>query len=245
MPRGSLAPLPLVLLCVLTLAGCLIDRGSLVAPPTGLDAGPRPDAFLEPGTDTGPPREDPDAHVEPEIDAYVEPSPDAGLCDEVGEGCCGMACSAGLSCSASGRCDITGCGGVGAPCCLDSVCFGTNGCVGGTCAHCGAEGEVCCASATCDSGLACAGDRCAPCGNIGQSCCGGGCLTGSCNGGTCRAPEGARGGPCRMSLDACDEWASCDFGTGICQGCGMRGESCCGLGRCQGGTSCNWGGRCE
>ena len=224
----------------LTLAGCLIDRGALTGPPpTGIDAGPL-DAFVEPTADAPAPTEEPDAFVAPEIDdAFSPPSPDAGLCDEVGEACCGTACRGGLDC-VSDICEPTGCGMEGRDCCSSSRCFSTTVCDASRCVHCGRLEEPCCNDRSCESGT-CNEGRCAACGELEQPCCEGSCRAGTCSGGRCRPPEGSRGGPCRGTLDPCDRWSQCNL-SGICEPCGLSGETCCGLGDCMGSARCNFAG---
>lgn len=232
--------------CASVVAGCLVDRSPLTAPPApprdaaGLDAA-TPDAYVPPGVDAW--TEMPDAYVE--LPDAVDIPVDATQCDSVGDPCCGGgSCNGGLFCLNDGRCG-TACGSAGQPCCYMGVCLGSNGCepATGTCEPCGLPGQVCCGVAPrCSGASACVDAHCRACGGDGEACCDGGGCTGSlgCSDGTCRPGEGTRGGSCRLSAMPCDALSYCDlFGGSICRGCGMRDEGCCPGGpECGGGLSC-------
>jgi hypothetical protein len=108
-------------------------------------------------------------------------------------------------------------------------------------------GQLCCTGGTCvGSSIGCDGTRCVACGNTGQPCCDGDCGSGDCIDALCRPPDGSRGGRC---IDGwrCDALAFCNFSR-VCEGCGMAGEGCCGLGDCAGGLGCMgpvWERRCR
>jgi hypothetical protein len=212
---------------------------------------PGPDAFVPPGTDSGPvpddaPSLEPDAFAPP---TCPEPCTEGRVCVGAAcvcpEGACCPGCSAEEVC-ADGRCE--GCGRSGEPCCAGSGCESGATCEAGTCTECGEPGQICCAGA-CLPDVTCTPDgRCvSDCGVVGRACCEGGvCFEGACSGGdpfgggmTCQAC-GERGQAC------CD--GSCSGGlvcaSGTCTGCGQDGEPCCGD-RCDTGLLCNGSRRCE
>jgi hypothetical protein len=239
--------------------GCLIDRRPLAGTPAPVvdahvepDAAPERDAFVEDGVDAAMPTPDafsPDA-FSPDAVTFDGGPADAGPCDFPGDSCCAGRCTEGLRCLSNDLCDVALCGTTpGGPCCLDGTCPGsTTVCVGGpsgTCETCGGRGERRCASMSCDwpEVDACDGTRCVACGQPGQPCCAAGapCTSpATCGeGNRCQLPEGTRGGRCRdiWTNPRCDPWSQCSV-EGICEPCGLSGETCCGLGNCQAPWTC-------
>jgi hypothetical protein len=229
--------------------GCIVDRRPLSGGPSPAD-----DAFA--GLDAS--SADPDAEIVDGVDAALEP-PDAaaavdagpldgGPCDFAGDMCCGASCARGLRCLGNGVCDVELCGTTaGGPCCMDGTCPGSlNVCVGGTCQACGGRGEPCCTAMSCDDATADACDRvtCVSCGSPGEPCCAAGPACDGpavCGGdGRCQLPEGTRGGPCRdiWTNPRCEAWSQCN-GSSICEGCGLAGEGCCGIGECRSPATCD------